>query len=243
MPIRSTFIAILLAISGPLAGFCCGVAVVGQSAGIVQAPIHWRTPARLRHRLTSQRGALEIGGQGVVFRAAKGQSLKWSFIGIQSFYITRHKLEIRGYANRGWRLPGDKVYRFDLMRAVPPDVAAALAARVGKPSQNGDPGPGSPVFASIPARHSTRTGGSNGVLRFNRKGIDYLTPSGHDGRSWRWADIQTLAHPAAYQFTVGGYRETYHFELKQPMSQALFDRLWDAVYGRGLLLSTGREEK
>ncbi|MGH9400956.1 MAG: hypothetical protein ACRD2P_02480 [Terriglobia bacterium] len=243
MRIRTASFVILLVIAGPFAGFCCGATGAGQSEGAVQAPIRWRTPARLRHRLTAWRGTIEIGGQGVVFRADKGQSLSWSFISIQSFYVTRHKLEIRGYANRGWRLPGEKVYRFDLSRAVPPDVAATLAARVGKPSQNGDPDSGLPAFTSIPARHPTRTGGSNGVLRFNRKSIDYVTPSGRDSRSWRWADIQTLVHPAAYQFTVGGYRETYRFKLKQPMSQALFDRLWDAVYGRGLQLSTGREGK
>ncbi|MGH9397642.1 MAG: hypothetical protein ACRD18_12415 [Terriglobia bacterium] len=239
MPIRTTLFAILLTVAGPFTGFCQRAGAPIQTRG--QVPILWRTPARLRQRLNSRRGTIEIGSQGVEFRAAKGPSLKWSFVDIQSFYVSRHRLEIRGYASRGWRLPGEKAYRFDLSRAVPPEVAASLAARVGKPSRNGDPNPHLPAYASIPARHSTRTGGSNGTLRFNRKGIDYV--SGRDSRSWRWADIQTLAHPSAYQFTVGGYRETYSFELKQPMPQALFDRLWDAVYGRGMQLSAGRRAK
>ena len=91
-----------------------------------------------------------------------------------------------------------------------------------------------PAFATLGARHRTRDGGTNGVLRFRESGIDYVTPSGGGARSWRWADIQTLAHPDAFHFRVGAYREIFEFELKEPMSAELFDRLWNDVYARDL---------
>jgi hypothetical protein len=185
----------------------------------------WETSARLHHKLTSTRGTMEIGSAGISFHSEKGQTFHWNFADIQTFYVARRRLEIEGYESRGWLLPGEKVFHFDLATAVPPAVAAVLAEHVGKPSRNGDPDAHSPAFASIPARHSRRAKGSNGDLRFRAEGIDYITPSGRDSRSWRWADLQTLGLRDAYHFTVGGYLETYDFELKRPMSQALFDRL------------------
>jgi hypothetical protein len=115
-------------------------------------------------------------------------------------------------------------------------VAAELAQRVGKPAINGNPDSQAPSFATIPARHRTLTGGTNGILRFRDDGIDYVTGR-QGGRSWRWADIRTLANPDPYHFRVGGYRETFDFELKEPMSRELFDRLWDYVYARDLIVS------
>ncbi|MGH9454533.1 MAG: hypothetical protein ACRD2O_11260, partial [Terriglobia bacterium] len=107
--------------------------------------------------------------------------------------------------------------------------------QVGKPSRNADVAHGA-AFATLGARHRTRWSGTNGVLQFRDSGIDYVTRRPGDGRSWRWADIQTTANPDPYHFRVAGFQEIYDFDLKQPMSQTLFDRLWDFVYGRGLQL-------
>lgn len=196
----------------------------------------WQSSARLHHQLRASPGVLMFNEAGIHFRPLKGAPLNWAFPEIQTFYLTPRKLRVKTYANRGRHLPGVKTFRFTLASAVPPQVAAELATRVGKPSRNADPDPNLPGFASIPARHPALRGGSNGVLRFDQDGINYVAAPGSDSRNWRWKDIQTLAHSDPYHLTVDGYRETYSFELKQPMSQALFDRLWDYVYGRGLQL-------
>ena len=128
------------------------------------------------------------------------------------------RLLLTSYANRRRHWPGDREFRFQLSAPIPPDVAAALVNSIGKPAVNGDPDPGAPSFAMIPARHRTRTGGTNGVLRFGQDGIDYIASPGDGGRSWRWADIETLASPDPYHFRVGD----------------LFGQLWDRVYARDL---------
>ena len=115
---------------------------------------------------------------------------------------------------------------------MPPGVAGEFARNVGKPVRNGDPNSATPIFATVPARHGTLWGGTNGTLRFGADGIEYLTPTGKGARDWRWSDIDTLAHPDPYHFTVTGYRETFEFELKEPMTSVLFDRLWDHLYAR-----------
>jgi len=203
--------------------------------GSATAATPWQSPANLRHLITKTRGTLVIDDRGVEFRPIKkGSPLRWSYVEIQSFHLSARRLEIETYQNRGRHLPGDRAFHFDLTSAMPPAVAEAFARRVQKPVENGRPDPAAPALASLPARHRTFGGGTNGVLRFRAGGIDYVTGGGRGSRSWRWSDIETLAHPDPYHFSVQGYRETFDFELKQPMSRKLFDQLWDAVYGRGL---------
>jgi hypothetical protein len=141
---------------------------------------------------------------------------------------------IASYANRSHHLPGERRFRFDLDNSVPAPDATELTRRVIKPVQNGDPDPKATAYLTIPARHATRFGGTNGTLRFRDDGIDYVTSGGRDSRSWRWADIQTLANPTPYELRVGAYLETFEFELKQPLSRELFDSLWDHLYARDL---------
>jgi hypothetical protein len=219
--------------------FFCGVPFAAfpapqTLAGSATAATPWQSPANLRHLITRTRGTLFIDDRGVEFKPEKGPPLRWSFVEIQSFNLTARRLDIETYQNRSRRFPGDRTFHFDLKNGVPPAVAEEFARRVQKPVENGRPNPAAPALASLPARHRTFGGGTNGVLRFRKGGIDYVTAGGRGSRSWRWSDIETIAHPDPYHFSVQGYRETFDFELKQPMSRELFDQLWDAVYGRGL---------
>ena len=194
----------------------------------------WQSAARLHHGLRTVRGTLIFDSNGVEFRSEQRFFHRWPFVEIQTFDLTPQRFVLISYENRSRHLPGDRGLRFDLSQTMPPGVAAELTRRVAKPVRNGEPDPSEQSFATIPARHTTRTGGSNGILRFRDDGIDYVTTSKQDGRSWRWSDIQTLANPDAYHFRVAAYRETFEFELKEPMSNDLFDKLWDYTYARDL---------
>jgi hypothetical protein len=209
--------------------------VSGQRISAPVAQANWQAPARWRHGLSGKTsGTLALTDSGIEFRPAKGDPLVWKFEEIQTFHSSPHRLELTGYQNRRWHLHGERSFRFDFEAVLPPAVAAELTARVGKPAANGVPNPSAPAFATLGARHRTRGGGTNGVLRFRDSGIDYVTDSGRGARSWRWADIETIARPNAFHFRVGGYREIFEFELKEPMSRRLFDRLWNDVYARDL---------
>jgi len=219
-------------------------APVLQSAASEPASVlQWQSPARLHHGVRTVRGALVLSEGGIEFHSEQRYSHRWPFVEIQSFDLTPQRLVLISYENRGKNLPGDRRFKFDLSQTMPPSVAAELTRRVAKPVRNGQPDPNQPSFATIPARHTTRTGGSNGTLRFRDDGIDYLSNSKQDGRSWRWSDIQTLANPDSYHFRVAGYREVFEFELKQPMAKDLFDKLWDYVYGRNLEIKSLNGDK
>ena len=214
-----------------------------QSAQEREAPVpaplattlDWESQARLHHGLEGSPGTLTLSQDGVVFRPAKGSTLHWPFLEIQTFdLLNPRSLVITGYENRSWHRHGERKYRFDLSTAMPPDVATELSRRVVKPTRNADPNPTAASFATLPARRRTLTGGTNGTLRFGPDGIDYVTTNGKGGRSWRWSDIETVANPDPFHLRVDGYRETFDFQLKQPMPRDLFDRLWNEIYARDL---------
>jgi len=166
---------------------------------------------------------------------------RWSFEAIESLDVSPRSIVLTSYENRPHHEPGDRRYRFELQSELSPQLAEDIARLVAKPSRNADPDPKAQSFASVPAKHRRLFGGSNGDLRFSADGIDFITAVEGDARAWRWADIQTIASPDPYHFRLTGYLETYEFELKQPMSPQLFDRLWAYVYGQGLNLPESEE--
>jgi hypothetical protein len=170
------------------------------------------------------------------------RALRWSFREIQSLDISAHHLLLTSYENRPHHEPGDRRYRFELQSKLSPQLAEEIARWLRKPTRNADPDPRATWFAAIPAKHQRPLGGSNGELRFRADGIDFITPMAGDGRAWRWTDIQTIAQPDPYHFRLAAYREIYEFELKEPMSSQLFDRLWDSFYRRDVDLSYGAKE-
>jgi hypothetical protein len=195
---------------------------------------NWQTAARLHHGLSSEPGTLMLDGNGIEFHPKDRPARRWPYTEVKTFDLRARRLVLTDYENRGHHRSGERGFRFDLTDPVPPAVAAELAQIVAKPARNRDPNPASPSLFTIAARHGTRFGGTNGVLRFREEGIDYVTSDGQDGRSWRWADIQTLACPDPYHLRISAYRETFEFGLKQPMHAEKFDRLWDKLYASDL---------
>ena len=202
-----------------------------------QAPANWR---RLLKKDVS--GSLALDDAGVEFRSPKFNQ-RWAYVDIQTFDLTARELTITGYENRHWRQPGEQRYQFTLSEPMPPEIAAQLTERVGKPARNGRPLLSTAVLTEIPAHRRMWSGGSNGTLRLKDTGIDYVTGNRRDRRTWRWADIQTIANPNPYELRVMGYRETVEFDLKLPLARAVFEQMWDRLYAADLNLSTAGGEE
>jgi hypothetical protein len=216
----------------------------GPPSSPASGNFRWESKARLRSRWGSKPGTLVLSEQGVEFRPVKGSPLRWPYVEIRMVALsTSRQLKLTSYENKGWHRPGDREFRIKMGDPMPPTVAREFISRTAKPAINGIPDPSASNFASILARHPTRGGGTSGVLRFREEGIDYVASGERDSRSWRWSDIQTLAHPDPYHFRVGAYLETFDLELKQPMTRELFDRLWDLVYERDLMVTPEKGAK
>ena len=194
--------------------------------------LHWESPARIRRagHISSDHGDLLIDKGGVEFRTGHARTWHWDFGEIRTAFIAPHRLVLGTYINRSLHQPGQREFRFDLTQTLPPAVAAGIAEAIARPSQNADPDSERQAIAIIPARHREFSSGTNGVLRFWQDGIDYVTTTRKDSRSWRWADLQTLSNPDPYHLFVFGYRDTYTFDLKAPVSRKLLDWASDQMF-------------
>ncbi|HUY82342.1 MAG TPA: hypothetical protein VMU92_11515 [Acidobacteriaceae bacterium] len=207
---------------------------VAHAQGLHQADseksfIAWQSPGKLHHIVGGEEGTLSISPAGIEFKARNGSTLNWAFQDVQTFRISPRRLALETYQNRKWHLPGVTRYRFDLDQAVPPRVAAELAREVQRPSQNAVPYTQSQGMI-IAAHHRTLTHGTNGVLRFRGDGIDYVTSTAGDSRSWRWADLETVSNPDPWHLFVFGYRDTYAFDLKQQISRKMLNHISDEIW-------------
>jgi hypothetical protein len=196
----------------------------------------WQTAVRWHRSLNKALpGTLVIDNDGIEFQSRKLKQ-RWAFVDIHTFDTDSHELTLWTYQRRPYHEPGERPFRFTLSEAIPLDVAALLSERVEKPVRNGVPLAEPQAVAEIPAHRRTWFGGSNGTLRLNDGGIDYVTEERHDSRSWRWSDIQTIANPNPYELRVTAYREIVEFDLKQALPRATFERMWDELYASDLNL-------
>jgi hypothetical protein len=193
-----------------------------------QGVLPWESPAKLHKAIGRETGDLKIGDEGLEFRSSKGCTETWPYVEVQTVLLLPRALTIETYQNRKHHLPGLQRFSFDLGQTIPPEIAAELSRQIQRPSKNAVPDPASQDVV-IPAHHRTLTGGTNGTLRLSDSGIDYVTGARGDSRSWRWADLQTLSDPDPFHLLVFGFRDTYTFDLKEPLPQSLFYRLVDAL--------------
>ena len=218
----------------------CAIAAM-PSPSSAQAE-QWQTPAKWHRTLKkAEPGTLVFDRDGVEFRSAK-LNQRWKYIEIHTFDLSQRELTLLTYQNRPWHEPGERPFRFTLAEPMPAEIATQFTDRVGKPVRNGMPTSKTAAFVELPAHHRVWSGGSNGTLRLEENGIEYVTENGRDSRTWRWVDIQTIANPDPYEFRITGYREIVEFDLKQPLARAVFERLWDRLYADGLNLSSSPGE-
>ena len=218
-----------------------------SGAAFAQAPAaDWKATARWHRSLkkavpgiSTARSMTAWHSSSATFNQGGGHT--WKFM---TFDLSAQELTLTSYQNRHWHEPGEQRFQFTMGEPIPPEIAALFTVHVGKPVRNGIRLPSVAALSEFPAHHRMWAGGSNGTLRLKDNGIDYVTENGRDSRAWRWADIQTIANPNPYELRVSGYREIVEFDLKQPMSRALFEILWDHLYASGLNLpAVGVEQR
>lgn len=79
---------------------------------------------------------------------------------------------------------------------------------------------------SLPVKHLGRITGSEGTLVFEDGSVVYSTPKAGDSRTWRYSDIESLSSAVRFEMTVTTLEKNFHFQLKQPITEAGYNELW-----------------
>ena len=194
-------------------------------------PAAWECPARLRHGMVGGTiGILRTDSKGIEFVPMAGTSTHWGFTEIKDLDLQKDRMVVVGYDNRKWDIPGTRRFELEFKKEITPAVAASLTEKIERPIRNRIPDPDAPTITVIAVRRSGHFGGSNGLLRIRLQGLDYVTTQPGQSRSWRWLDLQTLSYPDPYHLFVFGYRDSYAFDLKEPLSRKVFNHLSDEIW-------------
>jgi hypothetical protein len=186
-----------------------------------------------RVRLTrDEPGQLVINEERLTYVADKRRTrIDYALLDIHEADVSDPRvIRIQAYDIARRRLGGRQVHTFRL-RGVRHDerLARFLADRLKRPVVGAYS-----VAASafeIPVFHRHRTGGCHGTLRAGEDGIRFEASKPADSRTWLWRDIDSTGTMGPYHFRVTTHAETYNFDLKDRLPEALPRYVWEQLYG------------
>ncbi len=187
-------------------------------------------------------GTLTIDQEGIAYTSEKddGHNTDWSYSDIQEVKIeSPQKIYIRTYEDVWWKLNRDRTLEFELVEGeMSAEAVDFLRERLPRALV-------SAVFTSpddasyrVPAKHKHAFGrGCEGQLVFGKEGIYYSTSSSDHSRFWPMEDIESLGRISgskiritAWEHSDSGSVRNVQFQLKRPMDDETYERLWRKIY-------------
>ncbi|KAF0215899.1 MAG: hypothetical protein FD167_5195 [bacterium] len=193
-------------------------------------------------RLLKDRGGeLIISIDQIEFRAKEEKnSLKWNYHEIELVQLdSPTEIKIWSYHDQAWILGRDKRFTFKVTAPLLDKyLIDFLRSRLERPfviSFSEDKQETS--IAEIAVKHFHRMGGCQGILKIYSDHLDFTTSSGQDSRSWLWKEIKSINRSGewelevlTYENMVGGSKRSYHFALKTPLAEQVYEQIWQKIY-------------
>ncbi len=225
----------------------------GVGAGLMLGLILCATPwaaraesltfeARHRHVRNGGHGTLSVEAQRLSFReSGKGNahSREWKYEDIQQLTLGTEVVRLLTYEDVRWQLGRDREYTFDgLPEGFVAQVRDTLLARLGSRLVASEADSSFRPMWRIPAKLERAYGGSQGVLAVGEDRVVYRTEAADASRTWPMGDIENVSSSGPYDLTIttaerfgwrrGGGREA-RFQLKEPLDEGRYNKLWKAV--------------
>jgi hypothetical protein len=176
-------------------------------------------PVRHQHLRKYCTGTLTVDDKGITFQGPKHESLDWAYQEIQQLTLTAQSIHILSYKDSGLLLGRDINYNFT--GAIP---AAALYTRWSASLDQRFVAAldvvGEQPGLKFPAKLLDFTKGTDGTLVF---AADIV---GFGAHTWRYTDIQAIASSGPFQLTLATLEKQYRFQLKQPITESIYNQLW-----------------
>lgn len=143
------------------------------------------------------------------------------------------------------RIGSEREHVFRLLEGeIAPEAVSTLLARFKRPVKTSvipnDTEESGRLMFEIPVFHRHRRGGASGTLRVYEERVVFAAEVEDQSRYWRYLDIRDIGRLGRYQFEIATYErqfaaegKSYIFDLKRPMTEAEYDKLWARVYESG----------
>jgi len=215
-------------------------------------PNEFRFLVKHDHLRKSCEGELVINEDGIEYITDFEQHERyWDFVDIKLLkLISKNEIEVQTYTqyrpkltlNQSLKVGRDESFRFKLIEGeLTQQISAFLQNKIKKPMATTfvemDSETVSPAF-TLRVRHRHRWGGCPGILKvYDDKLIfqSYTEPT--DSRLWRWSDLQGVGRSGRFKFEVmtfepqmGGPEKPYNFDLKEEMTDEMYDFVWKKFY-------------
>lgn len=149
------------------------------------------------------------------------------------------------YQDSARRLGADRAFSFQ----VDGDLKSAsefLAGKLDRRLVSSFARPTGNVLAQLAVKHLRPISGDEGTLTFGEDAVTYQSNDKRESRSWSYRDIESIATSDVFHLTLTTYegqrlhyatRRVFNFQLKQPLPEDTYDKLWRRVNaGQGLEL-------
>jgi hypothetical protein len=189
-------------------------------------------------------GKVQIGEKAITYEASKkDESRTWPYPDIQHFdRISTKEFVILTYEDRRLAFGRDRQFQFVITEGeLDDDLFRTITARLGKPVTDRVVPAEVAAEYSVPVKHLHTLGGCEGVLKFTRDTIYYITDHHEDARQWKLGrDVQSIWSADPYQLEIHAYdnnrREfsrtrVYNFQLKEALNQDFYRDLKLEIYG------------
>jgi hypothetical protein len=191
--------------------------------------------------LRDEPGELLLDESGLQYRAKNGKKfIRIAFIDIHKVDLSNPRvIRIETYDILKRKLTGRKEHVFRLTEGKFDEALTTFFINHSKRPVVGDYADAVRTGVELAAYHRHRLGGCHGKLLLSDDGIHFLTDHPKDSRTWRYSEIETIGRMNAYHFRVSTLAETYNFDLKEQLSERVYENSARRAYR---LPQSGREQ-
>jgi hypothetical protein len=192
------------------------ILLAGQVVGLSAFPV------KHRHLHGNCSGDLEVSAAGVSYTGAKKHAWTWKLQDIRELKLAPDRVEVLTYHADN-----------EFIGAVP--VGQLYAALKGVMDQRLVMEAVEPADGAVWSAPVKRRGGADGALAFGSDAIVYTSGARDESRTWRYRDIDNISSTGPLELTITTFerawehyadRKDFHFELKQPISEAQYNEIW-----------------
>lgn len=210
---------------------------------------------RQKHLRKGATGQIEISTAGISFQETgkhAGHWQEWKYEDIQQLTLRPDEITILTYESAKWELGRDREYVFDqLPDGFAAQVYALLDAKLDQRFAAHLSDAAVKPEWQAPAKLLRRFGGAQGALLVGEDRIEFKAEKG-ESYTWRLKDVQNVSSSGPFDLSITtlessdvlhGRTSEYRFQLKEFLSEARYNELWQKVNAaNGLQVLFSRQE-